>query len=195
MIDLKIEIDDEVMEFNIPESWAEVTVEQYIDSLKIDRDNLKEIDIMIELLGVFCDVDRDIVEQMPYDKFNELILVLSFTNEPIKEELADSVMVGEEEYFLKKDFTSLTMGEIISVEALIGSHEDLSMAIPELLCIFLRKKKENGKLEKFKSSFLKRADSFKKLSIESVHQVFFYFSDGKNLSLDNMKDSLEKEEK
>ena len=195
MIDLKIEVDDEVMEFTVPESWADVTVGQYVDSVNLNREGLSDIDLMIEMLSIFSNVDREISEMMDYESFNKLVMTFQFLEKEITNVVKDFVELDGETYFLKKDFESLTMGELISIEAIIAKYEDLTKAMPELLCIFLRKKTKKGKLEKFKTSMMGRAEMFKKVSIEEVHQIFFYFSDGKNISSGNMKDSLENKEK
>jgi hypothetical protein len=49
----------------------------------------------------------------------------------------------------------------------------------KLLCIFLRKKKENGKLESFKNSFMEREELFENVMISDVNNLFLFFLDGK----------------
>jgi hypothetical protein len=63
--------------------------------------------------------------------------------------------------------------------------------MPEMLCIFLRKK-DGDKLESFKKGFMERAEAFKQVSIADVNDIFLFFSDGGNSSTNNMKESLEK---
>ena len=57
--------------------------------------------------------------------------------------------------------------------------------MPQLLCIFLRKKKENGQLEKYKTSFMNRVEIFKKIKIDEINHIFNFFLTGRNLSPNN----------
>jgi hypothetical protein len=59
----------------------------------------------------------------------------------------------------------------------------------QLLCIFLRKKKENGKLEKYKTSFMGRQEIFKKIKIDEINHVFNFFLTGRASSANNTADS------
>ena len=68
---------------------------------------------------------------------------------------------------------------------------NIAPAMAKLLCIFLRKKKENGSLETFKNSFMEREILFEEVIISDVNDLFLFFLDGENLSQNNMKDYLE----
>ena len=61
----------------------------------------------------------------------------------------------------------------------------------KLLCIFLRKKKENGNLEAFKSEFMERRWGFRDIKISKVFNVFNFFLNGGSSLLNNMNPSLE----
>ena len=192
MIKVNLEIEDELMEFNIPEGWNEVSVKQSADLTSINREGKSDIEIIIEIISVLSKIETDIIYQMNTEDFNKLIEAVSFTVTPIDSVLAESIMINEEEYFLKKDFSQLTMGELISIETIIKQHEgSLAPAMSQLLCIFLRKKKDNGKLESFKNDFMEREKMFNDVIITDVNNIFLFFLDGNNLSKNSMKDYLE----
>jgi len=188
MIDLNIELDEETKTYKLPTSWADVTVEQFMEIHKIDSE-LKEVDMMIELLKVLSGVDKEVSKQMGYTEFTELILNFEFLKTEVPAGKKDFIIIEGEEYFIKKDFSKILMGEIISIDTLMDGG-DVTPVIPEILCIFLRKKTSKGNLEQFKNSMMDRVDMFKQISIEDVHNVFFYFSGGKNILTKDMKDSL-----
>jgi hypothetical protein len=84
--------------------------------------------------------------------------------------------VNGDKYYMKTDFDKMKYGEIMSVELLMASSGgNLLKVMDKLLCIFLRQKNENGKLESFKADFLERAESFKKIPISQVNQIFTFF--------------------
>lgn len=195
MIDIKINIDGEENNFLIPEGWNEVTVDQSARLYSLDRENKNEIELMVEVLNIFSSIDEEIIYMLTPDQFNTLVESIKFINDEIKSDLAESIKIGDEEFFLKKDFSALTMGEIISIETIMKQYgENLPGAMAKLLCIFLRKKKENGNLESFKNSFMEREVMFKDVIITDVNNIFLFFLDGNN-SLDNStKDCLENKE-
>jgi len=179
MIKLNLEIDDEKFELELPTGWDEISIKQYdeIVSLKQGGSTLMQF---VNILKILTKVDEDTIMAIPASEFQSITDNLTFLQETIEgNEDVESIMIGDEKFFLKKDFEQLTMGESISIELIMKKYDnELSKAIPELLCIFLRKKKENGKLEGFKNSFMERAEMFSDLMISDVHNLFLFFSIG-----------------
>jgi hypothetical protein len=192
MINLIIEIDGEEHNFNVPTGWDEVTVKTAASLSAIKRTDRTEVDIMVEIISLLANIDTDLIYMLTSEQFAQVIEIVKFTTEEINGDLADSVMVDGEEYFLKKDFSQLTMGEIISIDTILGqSQNNIAPSMAKLLCIFLRKKKENGNIESFKNSFMERESLFEQVIISDVHNLFLFFLDGKNSSQNNMKDYSE----
>lgn len=179
MTELELTIDDVITICNIPESWADVTVGDYMLITQIDKENKSSIELMVAILTILLDIDEDLIYMLPVEEYHNITGMLNFTTETIEGTNVDSVMLEGDEYFIKKDFEQLTMGETVSIELLMKKYDNkIEAAMLELLCIFLRKKKENGKLETFKNSFMERTETFKKLSIVDVHNLFLFFSIG-----------------
>jgi hypothetical protein len=181
MLKLNIETDEDlIIECNIPNGWDEVTVGTYekLMDLKQDGTNLS---MYIQILSVLSGLDKDVIEDISAVDFQKITDAISFTQTQIENEtLVDHIELNGEKYYLKKDFEDLTLGEQASIEILMNKYDGkLEKAIKELLCIFLRKKKENGKLEKFKNSMMDRAESFNDVIIGEVYQLFLFFSTGK----------------
>lgn len=186
MIEINIETDDDLKSYQFPTDWSEVTVEQLKKLYDIDKEVHTGMFYSFEVLHVLTQIDRDTIEQIDYDNFTELIKNLKFIYEPIEDKKSESVIVDGEEYFLHTEFNKYTAGEIISIETILqSSSHDIVKVMPELLCIFLRKKKDNGKLEKYKTSFMNRIDKFKTIKIDEINHIFSFFLTGRNLSPNN----------
>lgn len=186
MIEINIELDDEVKQYQFPTDWSEVSVEQFGKLYSIDKNLHSGMFFMFEVLHQLTGIDRDIIEQIDYESFTELVKNLKFVYEPIQEKKLESVIVEDEEYFLYSEFNKFTAGEIISIETILqSSNGDFVKVMPQLLCIFLRKKKENGKLENYKTSFMERVEKFKHIKIDEINHIFSFFLTGRDLSPNN----------
>lgn len=173
MIDYTLTIDEVEYKFQLAESWDDVDVETFMKIHNLENTN--QIQLMIDILNIFSDIDKDIIEMIDYKIFNDIISSLNFIKDKIDSQVKDKITINDEDYYIKKDFTKMTMGEVVSIETLTErTGGDLVKAMPELLCIFLRKKKESGKLEEFKNEHLERVDLFKKIKITDVYNLFFY---------------------
>jgi len=193
MVKLNFEIDDEIKTYDIPENWNEVSVEQFMAIMALNdvKEDKNEIELSMGIISILTGLELEMVYMIPVDNFNQIQNVLKFTYEEVKADLKESVMVDGEEYFIKNDFNNLTMGEVISLETILGEHTNPYKSFDRLLCIFLRKKTDKGNLETFKSTFMARAEAFKKITIADVYSLMVFFSDGGTSLDNNMKVSSE----
>jgi len=190
MINVNLEVDDEVVNFNLPQSWDEITIEDFIKLFSLDRDNLNEVQLAVKALTSLTDINEDVFYMMEIKDFEKLAETLKFISTDLKPVNVDYVEIGDEVYYLKKDFSKYTMGEVISIETILQSADNnLFKVMDKLLCIFLRKKKENGKLETFKNEFMDRSEIFKKAPVSKVYNVFSFFLSGEITSSHNIPQS------
>jgi hypothetical protein len=153
---------------------------------------MTELNIATRTINVFTGIDEDLLLMMNYNDFQQIIGVLQFTNKDMEPQVVDYVELDGEKYYLRKDFDKFTMGEIISIETILSSSENnILKVMDKLLCIFLRKKKENGKFEPFKGEMMDRVELFRTAPVSKIHHIFNFFLDGGTLSTSNMKDFLE----
>jgi hypothetical protein len=139
-----------------------------------------------EVIHQLTNIDVEVIEQIDYDNFLKIVELLKFIYEPIEEKKSEFVVVDGEEYYLNTEFNKYTAGEIISLELTLSSvNNDMFKVMPELLCIFLRKKKESGKLENYKTSFMERKEKFKNIKIDEINHIFSFFLTGRDLSPNN----------
>jgi len=181
MIQINVEVDEELQEYQFPTDWSEVTIQQFMNLYSIDTNIHQGMFYTFEVIHKLTGISRDIIEQIDYEDFKELIKNLAFVYEPVTENKKESVIVDGEEYFLYTEFNKYTAGEVISIETILQSAEgDIKKVMSKLLCIFLRKKKENGKLESYKTSFMSREESFKKIKINEINHIFSFFLTGRD---------------
>lgn len=189
--------DDESHFFEIPENWSEVNVEQFCGIMEAQEvlESIKNpILASVKMINIITGIPEDIIMMTPVDEIKKISESLEFTNTEVESIEKESLIVDGQEFFLKKDYNSLTMGEVITIDTLTQqTNNNIFKALDKLLCVFLRKKKENGKLETFRAEFLGRAELFKKVSIADVYQTIVFFSNGKGLLDNNTKVSSEKQ--
>ena len=188
-----IEIDDEVKDYDLPSTWDDITLDEFIRLFSIDRSELNPLELSIKTIEVLVGINEEILLMMKSDDFETLATELSFTTEDVKAVNVDFITIGGEDCYIKNNFNQLTMGEIISIETILDEADNnIFKVMDKLLCIFLRKKKENGKLETFKGEFMERATLFRKTPISQIYNVFNFFLTGGTLSDANTKDYSEK---
>jgi hypothetical protein len=180
MIKLNLTIDDEAKVFDIPQSWEDVTVGMYERIASLDKTK-DEFELTIDALCVLSGMSLDDAYALPIARMPEILEQIGFTNKEIEPTDKEFIVIDGVEYYLKKDFSQLTNGEVISLDLIKKKYSNnIEKAIPEMLCIFLRKKKENGNLEGFKNSLMDRADLFRdKAPIADVYNMFLFFLNGK----------------
>jgi len=192
MIKINLEIDDEVREFNLPQDWSEVTIGDFVKIFSINKENLTQFEVAIKTINILTGIDEETIMMMNVNDFESMTENLMFTKTDITPINVDSIELNGEVFYLKNDFSQLTMGEVISIETILQSADgNLFKVMDKLLCIFLRKKKDNGKLENFKGTFMSRADLFKTAPITKVYNIFSFFSNGGTTLEDSTKVSLE----
>lgn len=180
MSTLKLNIDGKKKAFEIPEGWEAVTIEKYAKILRIDEAQNSVIKRM-EIVSILLGLDLSIIELMAEEDFVKLENALDWFNTPMPNLPVEFVEIEGEKYYLYTDLDKLTMGEHISVDILTKkSNGNLMTVYDELLCLFLRKKKEDGNLETFKTDFMSRASIFGKVPIVNVNGLFLFFSNGAN---------------
>ena len=196
MIEINIQLDEEEKQYQFPTDWSEVTIQQFSDLYSIDTNIHQGMFYTFEIIHKLTGIDREIIEQIDYEDFKELIKNLAFVYEPVTDEKKDSIIVDGEEYFLYSEFNKYTAGEVISIETIIQSAGgDIKKVMSKLLCVFLRKKKEDGNLEKYNTSFMARDEKFKKIKISEINHIFSFFLTGRDSSPNNTMVSSKNNEK
>lgn len=195
MIEVKIETDEEELLYTFPENWDEITVKQFCDVFRKDYEGKNAFVSSVILMSALTGVKQEIIEMMDIEDFKMLLEKLKFMQEDVKKSDDETIIINDEEYFLHTDFSKYTTGEIITIELLLEKAQNNVVSImPELLCVFLRKKTKKGKMEKFNTSFMERQYMYNMLPISKIYHIFNFFLDGKNLFINNIKGSTQNQE-
>ena len=195
MIELNLKVNGVKDKYEICNDWSEATVEQFMKFSAIDFKAKTEIETLVDVISAFSSISPDELLLIPAKKFMKIIDAMEFTKSKLPEVEKDSIIINDEEYFLKKDFKDLNTGEMISINMIIEQGDDnLNRVIDKLLCIFLRKKVD-GEIEVFTNDMMSRCDMFKKVKITEVHEMFIFFSNIKITSEVNIKVSSRAEKR
>lgn len=209
---LIIDVDGVEMVYGLPSNWDEVTVDQAImlDKIKMEQPEITEdmpfsTQVALkhkavnkyfgEIVKVFHpDFDKEYISMIPYESLTDVIKLFDFIKEEMNGTTPEFITIEGEDYYLKTDFNKLMVNEIINLDIIQSKYGDNFVdSIPEMLCLFLRKKLPNGKLEMFRDSHMDRANMFGKVPVGSVANMFVFFLDGKQTSQKSMKVSSQKQ--
>jgi hypothetical protein len=190
MIEVKINMDGYEAIYNFPESWDEVTVKQFAELYKTKNPNNNDLLGAVNIISALAGIETAVLLQMDIDDFKELSNKLKFITKEIPKTEVDYLELDGDKYYLYTEFNKYTTGEVITIETLMeGAQNDVNKIMADLLCLFLRKKDENGNYEKFTTDMLRRKELFLDVPISNIYHLFLFFSTGRNTSTNNMKDS------
>jgi hypothetical protein len=193
-INITFEDDDEIGTINayLPENWEEINVGTFQKVFSKDIMNMTNVEQTLHILTCLTNLSEDLILQLPIDTFKDLVDKIIFIFSEIPKEEIEFIEINDEKYYLYSDYDKLTTGEIISLDTILESNKNnVNKCLSDILCIFLRKKKENGKLEKFTTTLFERKDMFSKLPINKVYHLIIFFLIGRNISTPNIKDYTE----
>lgn len=168
------------VKISIPESWKEISINDYILISKItEKDDTKYV---IELLLIMCpELTRDIIDSFDSSYLGQITLNLQWMiTQPSVDNITKQFMINKEVYRYERDFDKMTFGEMVSYETLV---EQMKMSqadtLPLILAIILRKV-ENNTEEDFNSDIImKRMELFgKELNIDETMGLLFFFRNG-----------------
>lgn len=190
MIEVNIELEGTNQTYQVPENWDEVTVRKFMNVYRYKNPNNNELLGAVNLISALSDIDSSVLLQMDIDDFKNLATKITFITQEVPQKDVDYIELGDDKYFLYTEFNKLTTGEVITIETLLGSVEyDIHKIMADLICLFLRKKDNEGRFEKFTTEMLKRKELFLDVPITQIYHVFSFFSIGGLSSPSSMKAS------
>lgn len=191
-------------EWNLPNSWEDMTLENYIDFFNFQDSNKdREIDdlYMIEVFEILSKCDE--VLDIPINELKDLLSELTFLSELPKLNDNKTISIDGNLYGCI-DLNRMTTGEYISIKTLMGSEKTVLNGLPKLLAIILRPAEEVTNeetsekklvIEKFSVDNLEwRAEKFKGLKVVDVLHWISFFLTGKKESSTTTKHSTKKVE-
>lgn len=176
---ITVTIDKKKKEYSFPTDWSEVTVKNYRDlnSLNITEKHT-DLQKRVMMVSVFLGLDVEFIyENFGISDLEYIESKLDFLGTEMEMENVKYIDIEDERFYLYEDLKGLKTGEMITIETLIKeANGNLLSVYNKLLCIFLRKADDDGDLEPFKVSHLKRASMFDNIPIAKVNSLMVFFS-------------------
>ena len=101
----------------VPTDWTGITIEMYQKFEKLKRKKLKEQDFNIEVLGIICGLDKEMIDRMEARSLNKVLKSISFLAiEPNTDELQKKVEWNGVKYGFIPNISEITTGEYVDIE-------------------------------------------------------------------------------
>ena len=174
------------VKINIPESWAEVTLEQY-QNYVISTDTKDEAAVMFNTIASLCSVPREYVERFKIEDLKKVYTNLNkLIEKPLNKELVNIIEIDGVRYGMHPNLDSMSFGEYVDLEefakaGLIGFHKVLAILYRPIA-------DEQGaryNIEPYEVEHQRNAEKFKGVNMDVINgvSVFFYTLGGKFLQI------------
>lgn len=154
----------------IPESWDEITLEQFQKIMALTNEEGKTTDI-IELLSILTGKDKASVQQLPAEFVDSLLARILFLNQTPQAESSNKIEIDGEVYLVNV-MEKLKMGEYVDVNtALEGDKENYA----NILGILCRKENEIYDDDFIANKLDDRIEMFKQQPITKILPIITFF--------------------
>jgi hypothetical protein len=179
-------IELEGKEYNMPQSWEEVSLEMFekiVDLTSIFSEFQSRYQFSIEMLSILTSAPKEQLSKMSKKSFEELATACEWSQQQITTKSKKKFNIDGEEYLVIKDLNSLEMGDMVSLELMIGNSSPSNLLI-NILPILIRKAKvinKSGKVVKVPGPFVAEEyellrDKFKRnLNVADVNDLKDFF--------------------
>jgi hypothetical protein len=181
---IKIKKENKVKEFNLINSWSEVTLESWLKLIDFKLESkTKEAEKTITALS---DIPKQLVNEL---SINDIAVIMSRIAELQHEQdssLKRIVKINGVEYGFHPDLSSITLGEYADIETFIKSGVESNL--PELMAVLYRPVKDKHKngvytIAAYDGDITMRTEEMKQMAAEQVQSsLFFFYNLGKALS-------------
>ena len=172
---VKIKKEGKTKEYNLINSWKDVSLEQWVKLSSEKGSNTKEAE---ETIAALSDIPKKLVKEL---SLRDVAVIMSKVAELQAEqdsELKRIIEVEGKEYGFHPDLDSITLGEYADLETMIKNGIEDNM--PEVMAILYRPVSMKGKngvytIEAYDGNISIRAEEMKKMSAEQVGSALRFF--------------------
>jgi hypothetical protein len=170
-------------QYDCPTSWFDITISQQLavsrDSDAIENDVLKKLAI----ISGYCNIPLATLKRLHMDELPPLFKHIEFINTPIPEAPVSEFDFKGGHYYVAQNLFEIEFQDFISIEnALQENSGHTYQALPMLLAIMCKQKKEDGTLETINDySLQERCADFYSLPISIANGLAFFLSTSVNL--------------
>jgi len=164
--------------YSVPQSWDEVTLEMQMkvsaDSDAIQSDTLKKYSI----LSGYAGIPIDVLKHAKITDLQQLFKAIEFINTELPNTEIIEFDFNGKHFYCGQNLIDMEFQDFISIENTLSEYSGNTYnALPTILAIMCKLKKDNGVLETIDDyNVLDRAILFKKLPITIAHQLSLFFS-------------------
>jgi hypothetical protein len=153
----------------LPQSWNQITVNQFIELAKLERVEFDSLfEMQVEILSILADEDPEEFYDLDIDELKDLIEPLRFLRQEPRVKITKQI-----DKFTFKPFEKITLGEFIDTDYF--TVQDKIGNIPIICAIFYRQTQldnwGNNIFEPYRYNLKDRSEVFKNIPITSVFGV------------------------
>jgi hypothetical protein len=159
------------IEYKIPTSWDDITVQQQIEISKVvERD---EEFRNVHMISTYTGIDMDLIRKMNINHFKKILHIMKFLKEPIENKVIKSIIHNGEEYFIADSILAGQTQDFLSIEGLMKKYSANQVeALPYVIAVIARKNGET--IDSF--DIYKRAEEFRTLPYSTANNIWFFFA-------------------
>jgi hypothetical protein len=134
----------------VPETLAEITLEQYQKFLKISKDNEDSLFLQQKMVSIFCNIEMSTVLATRYSSIKE---ITEHLNEifKIKPKFISSFKRGNLEFGFIPNLDDMTFGEYVDIDSTLNDWESIHKAIGVLFRPITLKQSNKYLIEKYET--------------------------------------------
>lgn len=155
-------------EIKVPTSWDEVSVKQYIDISRLNKEDKSPE--LIDMMPILINKDKDYVMSLPLEFLDKILEKLTFITKEPDVKPSNEIKIGKDTYVINYQ-EKLKVGEYLAADAAI-KEDDKNIA--KLLAILCRKKDELFDTDFTTNLLNDRIKMYEEQPITKVLPLFFF---------------------
>ena len=180
---LKVKKEGKQETYNLIDSWADVTLEKWLEIIKIETGSkTKEAE---ETITALSNIPKQLVKELALSDVAVIMSRIAKLQQEQDTKLKRIIEIDGVEYGFHPDLDSITLGEYADIETFIKG--GIEKHLPELMAVLYRpiKEKKNGiyVIDAYDGNIRLRTEEMKKMSAQQVQSALvFFYTLGKELS-------------
>jgi hypothetical protein len=174
---MKVKIKKEGKEenFNLIDSWSDVTLEKWADLVALQEGTKSEE--AFETITTMSDIPRQLVAQLALSDVVGIMSKISELQEQADTTLKNLIEIDGVEYGFHPDLSDITLGEFADLETMIK--QGIEDNLPEIMSILYRpitgKKGDRYTIQSYDGEIRLRAEEMKQMKAEDVQGALVFF--------------------
>ena len=171
---VKIKKEGKTKEYNLINSWEDVTLEKWVKLSSKERSTTKEAE---ETIAALSDIPKKLIKELSIKDVAVIMSKVAEFQAKQDSELKRIIKVEGKEYGFHPDLDSITLGEYADLETFIKN--GIEKHLPEVMAVLYRpiveKKNKIYTIEAYDGNISIRAEEMKKMSAEQVESALRFF--------------------